>query len=233
MFKWGKSANGAMTEAAPSPDDPAEIIRRIETLYPMPRQELERLNARRWILNYIPIGGVGVEVGVFRGHFSALICAKARPRKLYLIDPWTKLGATFGWGKEYTNFDTLTTEAARSEATARVAQFPETEAVIIEDIYPTCAARISEPLDFAYLDASHKYKPTLNELHHLKAQMSPDGVILGDDWAPDPQHQHHGVFLAVQEFSRETEWDIIAAGPGAQWALKRRTVPKPAIKPTA
>jgi hypothetical protein len=96
MFKWGKPADRTTSEATPSPEDPAEIIRRIETLYPMPRHEIERLTARRWILNYIPVGGVGVEVGVLRGHFSALLCAKVRPRKLYLIDSWTKLGATFG-----------------------------------------------------------------------------------------------------------------------------------------
>ena len=33
---------------------------------------------------------------------------------------------------------------------------------------------------FAYLDASHKYKPTLNELIHLNDQMAPGGVIMGD-----------------------------------------------------
>lgn len=227
MFKWGKSATDSTAQTKTAPDDPAEIIRQTEIRYPMPRGEIERLNARRWILNHVPAGGVGVEVGVFRGHFSALICKSLRPRKLYLIDPWTKIGATFGWGKEYTNFDTLTTEVARNEAVARVAQFPETEVVIIEDIYPTCSAQITEALDFAYLDASHKYKPTLNELIHLNDQMAPGGVIMGDDWAPDPNHQHHGVFLAIQEFTRKSDWDIIAAGPGAQWAIKRRSVAAP------
>jgi hypothetical protein len=226
MFKWGKTAKTTSPAPNPAPESPAEIIRQTEAKYPMPANEMHRLAARRWILNLIPVGGVGAEVGVFRGHFSALICATVRPRKLYLIDPWTKIGPTFGWGKEYTNFDTLTTEAARDEATARVAQFPETETVIIEDIYPTCARIITEPLDFAYLDAGHKYKQTLNELCHLKDQMAPNGVILGDDWTADPRNQHHGVFLAVQEFTRGSDWDIIAAGPAAQWAIKRRTAAK-------
>lgn len=216
MFNWIRSSRPK------APPGPADIIQTIEARFPMPPGEISRLAARRWILNYVPTGGTGIEIGVFRGHFSSLICDVVRPRKLYLVDPWTKLGETFGWGKAYTNFDTLTTEAAKAEATARIAQFPDIQSVIIEDTFPACSAQITEPLDFAYLDASHKYKPTLNELVHLKDMMAPGGVILGDDWAPDPQNQHHGVFLAVQEFTRNSDWQIVAAGPGAQWALSRR-----------
>lgn len=218
MFKWTRSSR-AKDKAAPTP---ADIIRETEARFPMPAGEISRLNARRWILNMVPQGGIGIEIGVFRGHFSSLICDTIRPRKFYLIDPWTKIGPTFGWGKAYTNFDTLTTAAAKAEAVARVALFPDVDVVVIEDSFPACRAQITEPLDFAYLDASHKYGPTLHELTQLRTMMAPGGVILGDDWAPDPQNQHHGVFLAVQEFSRNSDWDIVAAGPGSQWALQRR-----------
>ena len=222
MFKWTRTK----TQTPPQGDKtPSQIIQEIETKFPMAKGEMQRLQARKWILGHVAPGGVGVEIGVFRGHFSSLICALAKPRKLYLIDPWTKVGPTFGWGKEYTNFDTLTTEAARTEASARAAEFPDIETILIEDLYPSCKAQITEPLDFAYLDAGHSYKSTLNELTHLKDQMAPDAVILGDDWQPNPKAQHHGVFVAVQEFTRSSDWEIIAAGPGAQWAMKRRPAP--------
>ncbi|MFN4153525.1 MAG: class I SAM-dependent methyltransferase [Paracoccaceae bacterium] len=221
MFKWARKT----PEKFSAPPTPDALIRASETRFPMPPGEMGRLEARRWILNMVAPGSTGIEIGVFRGHFSGLICEVARPRKLYLVDPWTKLGETFGWGKAYTNFDTLTTEAAKTEAIARVSRFPAVDAVFIEDTFPACAAQITGPLDFAYLDASHKYGPTLNELMHLKDMMAPGGLILGDDWAPDPQNQHHGVFLAVQDFTRNSGWDIVAAGPGAQWALRRRADP--------
>lgn len=219
MFRWARST----PSKGPAAPTPADTIREIETRFPMPPGETDRLAARRWILNMAASGGVGIEVGVFRGHFSSVICETIRPRKLYLIDPWTKLGTTFGWGKAYTNFDTLTTEAAKTEAIARIARFPDVEAVVIEDTFPACRAQITEALNFAYLDASHKYRPTLNELSHLSNMMAPGGVIFGDDWAPNPQNQHHGVFQAVQEFTRNSDWNIVAAGPGSQWALQRRT----------
>ena len=200
---------------------PRDIIRDTEARFPMPEGEIRRLEDRRWVLELLPKGGVGMEVGVFRGHFSALICDIVRPRKLYLVDPWTTIGETFGWGKAYTNFDTLTTAAARDEAAARVALYPGTECALVESMYPTCADRIADPLDWAYLDASHKYQSTLNELRVLDRQVKPDGMILGDDWDPRPEAQHHGVYVAIREFLSEGRWDLVKAGPGRQWAIRR------------
>ncbi|WP_296643979.1 class I SAM-dependent methyltransferase [Roseinatronobacter sp.] len=76
--------------------------------------------------------------------------------------------------------------------------------------------------DFAYLDASHDCAATLKELTALSPLMAPDGIILGDDWQINPAHQHHGVFRAVQDYTRHEPWQIVAAGPGGQWALARR-----------
>jgi hypothetical protein len=201
---------------------PDQVLARLEAAFPMPVDELRRYEARRWILGLVPPGGVGAEIGVFRGHFSELICAIARPRRLYLIDPWRILGAGFGWSDPYTNEGRLTTDAARTEALARVARHPATEVIAHEGYYPLPEGAIPEPLDFAYLDASHQYRNTLNELYHLDRQVAPDGLILGDDWAPDPGARHHGVFRAVQEFVGSRDWQVLAAGPGGQWALRRR-----------
>jgi len=193
-----------------------------EARFPIPAWDRDRLPNRRWVLRHAKTHGVGVEIGVFRGQFSALICEIAKPKELYLVDPWTTLGETFGWGKEYTSFDRLTTLSARQEAIARVAAFPEVTCHIIEGSYPTCRDRLPEQLDWAYIDASHKYEPTLNELRSLDTSIAPDGVIMGDDWSPNPDSQHHGVFLAVQQFVRESFWEIKAAGHGGQWVIRRR-----------
>lgn len=203
---------------------PNELRRRIaafESKYPIPQVEKERMRDRRWILQHAPKNGVGAEIGVFRGWFAEIICDALRPSRLYLIDPWTRLGETFGWGKEYTAFDTLKTADARAEAELRTALYPQVETVTIEGSYPQCRDRIAEPLDFAYIDASHKYDRTLWELTSLDAQMKPEGVILGDDWRPDPRNQHHGVFQAVTEFVKTRPWELVAAGRGGQWAIRR------------
>ena len=64
--------------------------------YPLPDSELRRLELRKWILNYVPKGGVGGEIGAFRGHFSEVLLQWLEPRKAYLVDPWTLRGEFFG-----------------------------------------------------------------------------------------------------------------------------------------
>lgn len=201
-----------------------EQLTRTREQFPFPDGEIRRLHARQWILNYIPTESVGAEIGVFRGHFTEVILGTNKPKKLYLVDPWTKIGESFSWSDEYTNFGTLPTLVARQEVELVAAEFPDTETVIIEDNFPDGIDKITDPLDWAYLDASHSYHSTLTELHALTTILSGDGVIIGDDWAPDPAHKHHGVFRAVQEFVRDSDFLITAAGPGAQWHLGRRPI---------
>jgi hypothetical protein len=204
--------------AKPQVDRVAEI----EARFPLPPGEYKRLKARRWIFERLPKGGVGAEIGVFRGHFSALICEHLTPQRFYLVDPWTLHGDLYNWGGAYFNHGTLPTAIAREQALARVAAFPAVEAVMVEGFFPACAAQIPEKLDFAYLDASHRFEPTLAELHALSGMMKPGGIIFGDDWWPSTQAPHHAVFRAVQEFLRESDWEVRAAGPAGQYALGRR-----------
>ncbi len=39
----------------------------------------------------LPKGGVGAELGVWKGEFSVRLLKGAKPRQLYLIDPWRQL----------------------------------------------------------------------------------------------------------------------------------------------
>ena len=182
---------------------------------------------RRWLLAHAKRGGIGAEFGVFRGHFAAVIADELKPRKLYLVDPWRLDGERFGWGPDpYTNYDQLTTEQAMLDTKHRLSPFEaQTEIHYIEG-YDTdfCAqlAASGEKLDFVYIDTAHTYEQTMLELGAIPPLMSRDGVILGDDWIPDPSHRHHGVMRAVNEFLRnQTEWQLLVAGRDAQWGLRR------------
>lgn len=192
-----------------------------EAAFPFPDGERRRLDARRWVLSKIETGGVGAEIGVFRGHFSELICRIAQPRKLYLIDPWTSTGDLFGWGGDYTANNTLPTAVAREEAVLRTSLFPNTETVIIEGVFPDCSNQINEKLDWVYLDASHQYEATLMELRAVQSLLKEGGVILGDDWVADPNHKHFGVMQACHTFMRESDFDLVAAGLGHQWCMRK------------
>src|SRR4051794_26759411 len=45
-------------------------------------------NARQHVISMLPKGGVGAEIGVWKGEFSARLLTGTQPKTLYLIDPW-------------------------------------------------------------------------------------------------------------------------------------------------
>jgi hypothetical protein len=182
---------------------------------------------RRWLFSLVPHHGVGAEIGVFRGHLSEVIASECKPRKLFLVDEWTMIGERFGWGGvSYTNYDQLTTADALRDTKDKMAKYErDCEVVIVEEnscIFAENFAKYSDcPLDFAYLDTSHKYPDTKIELEAIAKILAPDGLILGDDWIPDPTHQHHGVMRAVNEFVKSHDFQIVLAGQANQFCLRR------------
>lgn len=48
-------------------------------------------------------------------------------------------------------------------------------------------------------------------------------MIAGDDWHPDPEHIHHGIYLAVHEFLESEPYEIVYAdAQDKQWAIQRK-----------
>lgn len=75
--------------------------------------------------------------------------------------------------------------------------------------------------DWVYLDTSHKYEHTANELEILKDKLKDEGIISGHDWQPDPKNRHHGVYMAVNAFCTKYGWKIIELDNYSQWAIKK------------
>ncbi len=191
---------------------------------PFPEGELKRLDARKYILKFAKIGGIGAEIGVYRGNFAEVLLNELKPKKIYLVDPWSKIGEKFGWGETspYTAFGKVTTKYAREDTKRKVLPYVDvTEINIIEDCVENVS--FSEKLDWIYLDTSHSYEDTKRQLGYLTQYLQPEGVLIGDDWNPEPSHIHHGVFKAVNEFIKSNpEWEIVACGTAAQWCIRRR-----------
>lgn len=187
--------------------------------------EAKRSERRTFLASYVRKGGVGVEFGVFWGHFSEVLIREAQPRRLYLVDPWDLQGESFGdWG-EYTNFGTL----RPADCYADVRQLERHPGVTVVRDYAErfLAGYTGEPFDWVYLDTSHKYDDTLSQLRLITGYLAADGVILGDDWITDRTHAHHEVFQAVHEFIRTSDFEIVMAGRGNQYVLRKRQARTP------
>jgi hypothetical protein len=183
-----------------------------------------RLEGRRGILGLLEPGTTGAELGVFTGLFSEVILEVVRPAVLHLVDPWwLAYGERYpDWGA-YTDFGRLPTRVAHDAAAVRATTARGNCEVHIH--VSTSADWLrgipDDSLDWAYVDSTHYYEQTIEELTLLVAKIRPDGLVLGDDWRPDPGDPHHGVFRAVHEQVRAGTWDVVRADEHAQWAVRQ------------
>jgi hypothetical protein len=182
------------------------------------------LQHRAWMLPNLPKGGVGVELGVFTGLFSEQIIRLAQPKRLYLVDMWwTKYGDLYpDWGP-YTDYGMLPTRVAHDAAVARTAKLGTEVIVEVKSSTDWLANLPDQHLDWAYLDTSHQYADTWQELRALAPKIRETGFILGDDWQFSPDHVHGGVMLAINDFIRATDFDVRWAGGAGQWLIMRRS----------
>ena len=159
---------------------------------------------RRRLLDALPKGGVGVEVGVWRGDFSARILEIARPRKLHLVDPWLAVreegyeGARYGGELDDGQAEMDAVYAAVLERFAR-----ERGRGIVEVHRTTgvdAAARFADgELDFVYVDGDHTYEAVKADLAAYAPKLRPGGLLAGDDYGVAGWWED-GVTRAVDEF---------------------------------
>jgi hypothetical protein len=195
-----------------------------ERLFPYPDAEAQRNAKRTWILNYVPRGDAGAEIGASRGHFSAVLLHHLKPRKAWFVDAWSLRPAAVGAGA-------VAGEIARREAEWRTDRFADIERHFIEAEFPGGASAVTEPLDWIYLDAVNELDGALAQLHAAGELLKPKGILFGDGWSPDPKSANHAVYQAVNKFTRQGKFELIACGPYGQWAIRRRGPWK--LKPAA
>jgi hypothetical protein len=139
--------------------------------------------------------------------------------QLHLVDPWYFFAPTWHWG-----------DGNRSSIDALVAILldfkPEIETsrvlVHVADDRRVLEQFSDHSLDWAYIDSSHQYQHTIEELDILVDKITPEGVIAGDDWRRDPTHRHHGVCKAVMERVATGTFELLAVDePACQWAIRR------------
>jgi hypothetical protein len=165
----------------------------------------------------LPKGGVGVELGVFKGRFSPVLLQASRAKRLHLVDPWYLLTPEWHWGVG----DRSTVNALR-RILQRFRTEIETGRVVVHvgNDLDVLRRMTDHSLDWAYVDSSHAYEHTVEELALLDRKVRPGGMIAGDDWQPDPDHPHHGVHRAVTEFLHANGYELRYADAGnRQWAI--------------
>jgi len=183
--------------------------------------ESTRSEKRGYLSQFVVKGGVGAELGVFWGHFSEVILREFRPRTLYLVDLWDLQGEKFDIEGRFTDFGRMRPSDCYAHVQEIAARHPDVVRVVKDDASAFLSGYEGEAFDWVYVDTSHKYDDTLRELTLIADRLKPGGVILGDDWIADPSHRHYEVVRAVHSFVRGTDFEIVEAGRGHQFVLRR------------
>jgi len=203
------------------------MYKKFKTFIRLRLESIGLLLVRSDFLKILPKKGYGAELGVFQGKFSKELILVTEPKRIYLIDPWwTVIGEYYGdWSRYHNNGELLSTKKAYQQAQTHVAEAKGTEiaAFHIDDDVAVLKKMKNNSLDWAYVDSTHLYEHTVQELAELERLIKPDGVIAGHDWYPDPKNRHHGVYKAVMEFCASNHWEIIKIDKKfTQWAIKRK-----------
>lgn len=160
--------------------------------------DLRVLSDRRKLLARLPEGGTVAELGVDEGEFSAQIRAIARPESLYLIDTWAT--DRYHEGKMRLVEERFSREiesgevhVLRERSEEALARFPDGH------------------FDWVYIDTTHQYEQTVEELEISRRKVRAGGVIAGDDYCVGnpPKSLSYGVIPAVHRFCVEHDWGIV------------------------
>lgn len=168
---------------------------------------------------YIPKGKIGAELGVLKGILSTILVDITKPKELHLMDPWYFLEANWGW----CDGNQSTIDALRTLLKSNKKNIEEGKVFVhVQDDLKTLNLFPDDYFDWIYVDSSHEYNHTVAELKLIEKKIKSTGIICGDDWRPDVNHYHHGVFKAVNEFCAEYNYEVIYANDkNLQWVIQR------------
>jgi hypothetical protein len=179
------------------------------------RAALRHRKRRGELIALLPKNGVGVEVGVWKGDFSVRLLRGAKPRKLYLIDPWQHSSSHEGaW---YAEKDEGEMARIRGEVIARFARKIRRERVVVMPDRSQDAARQlrsaqgSDLLDWVYLDGDHIYEAVLADLRAFWTLIVDGGCLAGDDYGIKGWWKD-GVTRAVDEFAASVDRSPLIIG---------------------
>ncbi|WP_167737390.1 class I SAM-dependent methyltransferase [Sphingomonas parva] len=200
------------------------------------------LSSREHLLRHFPKGGVGAEIGVAEGNYSAEILASADPKELHLIDPWSHLESGSDLLQARSLLSEVDTKRDRAETfeappanapgdakyAAVAARFQGDPRVRLHRQYSYKAAEAFEDgsFDFVYLDGNHHYEFVLRDLEDYAAKLKPGGLLFGHDFFEDTfaQKERYGVIDAVGAFVKRSDFCFVLLTwePFSTFCLARR-----------
>jgi hypothetical protein len=145
------------------------------------------------VLNQRGLLGVGYEIGVLRGKYSAWLLEHWNGERLVSVDAWSVDTDPMS-GATQAEFDDLF-EAAR----ARLAPYGSRSEIWRAESTHAAERVASESADFVYIDARHDYDAVSADIAAWLPRVRPGGLLAGHDYYDGDRGYIYGVKRAVEE----------------------------------
>lgn len=132
----------------------------------------------------LPLKGVGIEIGTYRGDFAKVLLKKRGITKLFCIDPYNYDGDS----------QAENSNKAKSVAIRKLSKF-NMKFIFMPSSF--AVEKITEKVDFVYIDGDHTYKYVKEDIDNYWSLVKPGGYFGGHDF----HYTWPGVIKAVTEFS--------------------------------
>tara|TARA_B100001113_G_C21049810_1_gene596209 strand:- start:150 stop:929 length:780 start_codon:yes stop_codon:yes gene_type:complete len=127
------------------------------------------------IQHLIPNDGVGVEVGVYKGHFSEHLL-KTWNGILYMVDPWRPLDNYVDESNAKDRYENI------NETIKNIDGYDDRGRMMRMTSYQASKMFPDNSLDFVYIDANHNYESVKEDLKVWYPKVKKDGYLFGDDY---------------------------------------------------
>jgi hypothetical protein len=171
---------------------------------PAPNQPTDA-GRRRFLLDLLPKGSVGAEIGVHQGDFSRVLLDEVAPSHLHLVDPWrfepspvyerALYGGRLedGQAEMDARYRSVLERFAAEIAAGQVSVHRGTSEEVL-------AALPDGSLDWVYIDGNHLYEYVARDLELALRKTTASGLVTGDDYAEGGWWEG-GVKRAVDELA--------------------------------
>lgn len=127
------------------------------------------------IPNLISKDGVGVEVGVYQGHFSEHLL-KSWGGVLYMVDPWRPLDNYIDESNAKDRYENI------NKTIQNIDGYDDRGLMMRMTSYQASKMFPDNSLDFVYIDANHSYESVKEDLKVWYPKVSKGGYLFGDDY---------------------------------------------------
>ncbi len=170
--------------------------------------------ARRFLLEMLPVDSVGAEIGVHLGGFSRECLRILSPKQLHLIDPWEHQDSDEykrAWYGGRVKSGQKAMDRRYAKVCRKFAREIRAGQVTIHRGYSTDMLEQFDDgyLDWVYIDGNHMYEFVKADLELSFRKTKPHGYIAGDDYGPQGWWEG-GVQKAVDEFAKRDDVELLA-----------------------